>query len=65
MRSPGSTPSIWRRLEALGDSEFNSAVSRVTNSSQAATLLEPHSASILNRLSCLTDLRYRENVSVS
>jgi hypothetical protein len=24
MRSPGSTPSIWRRLEALGDSEFNS-----------------------------------------
>jgi hypothetical protein len=24
MRSPGSTPSLWRRLEALGDSEFNS-----------------------------------------
>jgi hypothetical protein len=24
MRLPGSTPSIWRRLEALGDSEFNS-----------------------------------------
>jgi hypothetical protein len=22
MRSPGSTPSIWRRLEALGDSEY-------------------------------------------
>jgi hypothetical protein len=36
MRSPGSAPSIWHRLEALGDSEFNSAVSRVTNSSQAA-----------------------------
>jgi hypothetical protein len=25
MRSPGLTPSIWLRLEALGDSEFNSA----------------------------------------
>jgi hypothetical protein len=24
MRLPGSTPSIWRRLEALADSEFNS-----------------------------------------
>ena len=30
MRSPGQTPSIWRRLEALENSEFNFAVSRVT-----------------------------------
>ena len=32
MRSPISTPSIWHRLEALDDSEFKWAVSRVANS---------------------------------
>jgi hypothetical protein len=38
MRSPGSTPSIWRRLEALGDSEFNSgrAASRVAREAEIA-----------------------------
>jgi hypothetical protein len=30
MRSPGQTLSIWRRLKALENSEFNFAVSRVT-----------------------------------